>query len=171
MMVLLASVQSASGTTPSMAALPGSGACVCVGPPLLARGPSSGVGLLRSPVPPRQVASLLRLCPREVIVPLQLGPGFPVLPATIVFLSFTVPPELKPELKMPPPSRVALLPVTVLLLKVIVALQLGSLKLTMPPPTVPALLPLTVLLMRVAVEEVVPVHMLKMPPPSPVTVL
>jgi len=72
-----------------IAGLPASRACVCVGPPLFASGPSSGFVLFRSPAPPRpHVASLARLCPPEVIVPPQ-SPG--ELLATIVLVSVAVP--------------------------------------------------------------------------------
>jgi hypothetical protein len=61
-------------------------ACVRVGPPLSWRRPRSGLVPLRSPGPERaQVASLLRLWPREVTGPLQLPPKG--LFATIVFRS------------------------------------------------------------------------------------
>ena len=66
--------------------------CVCVGPPLFASSPSCGSLLETSPVPPKaQDVPLSRLWPLEVIGPLQLGLAPPVLPATIVFLTFTVP--------------------------------------------------------------------------------
>ena len=51
-----------SGLPESIAGLPGSRAMVCVGPPLLCKGPRSGSVLFRSPVPLKlQLSSLLRL--------------------------------------------------------------------------------------------------------------
>src|SRR4051812_41560283 len=62
-------------STPSMAGLPLSSACVCVSPPLFCSGPSSGLALFWSPLCVNtlaQDASLLRLLPWLVSVPLQL---------------------------------------------------------------------------------------------------
>src|SRR6266850_1424772 len=78
-------LQKESGTA-SMAGLPGSSACVAVGPPLFWSGPRFGGVLGRSPAPVRlQVPSPSRLWPRDVNVAgkrLQSSPLF----ATIVFL-------------------------------------------------------------------------------------
>src|SRR5688572_17270146 len=66
-------------STPSMAGLPGSSACVCVEPPLLASGPSCGFTLFWSPAwlnDVAQLVSLLRLLPSDVSGPLQLPPAW-----------------------------------------------------------------------------------------------
>lgn len=98
-----------------MAGLPASKACVSVGPPLLASGPSSGLALLRSPGPAKaQVASLLRLwlnCwGKATELPLQFPPA--ALLATIVLFRLAL-----LALNIPPPLAAAL-SVTVLLLRV-----------------------------------------------------
>ena len=60
-------VHEESGTK-SMAGLPDSNTCVCVGPPLFASGPIVGLVLFNSPVPTKaQEESLAILYPREVM--------------------------------------------------------------------------------------------------------
>jgi hypothetical protein len=93
-----------------MAGLPGSKGIVCVGPPLLLRVPSRGVGLTMSPwagFAGKHAVVSLRLLPCEVIGPLQFPP---VLPTTMLFRSCAVFP-----FQMPPPAPLAELPLKVLL--------------------------------------------------------
>src|SRR3954453_16694046 len=78
------------GATALMTGLPTNSACVWVGPPLLASGPSCGSVLIRSPSAGLRPQALLlsRLEPPDVSTPparmRQLGP--PIGLATIVFL-------------------------------------------------------------------------------------
>src|SRR4051812_21091292 len=69
-----------------MAGLPVRSACVSVGPPVLANGPSRG-SPRRSSGPETQLPSLSRLCPSEITGPLQFAA--PALLATIVLRSRT----------------------------------------------------------------------------------
>src|SRR5262249_51100602 len=97
----------------SMAGLPASRACVEGGPPLCCSGPSLGSTPLRSPEATKpQLPSLSRLCPWELIAPLQSPPVGAVLCATIVFFSVTV--VTVPSLRRPPPTELTVLPLTVL---------------------------------------------------------
>ena len=153
-----------------MAGLPGSKAWVCVGPPLFASGPRSGLALVMSPVPVRpQLVSLERLWPADVM---ELEHSGPTLPAMIVFLAVSVPLLLMPgefsvtvlllmntvPLFRTPPPELAELPLIVLLLMVVVE----PVVLRIPPPVFPAELPVTVLLLRVS--EPPP----RLPMPAPV---
>src|SRR3989304_3371224 len=121
----------------SMAGLPESRAWVWVGPLLLARGPSLGSLLLRSPgwLKP-QLAPLSRLNPCDVIGPEQLAPT--VLLATIVFLRVMVPEK---ECSMPPPTMLAPLLAIVPLVIVTVPSVMRT-----PPPMLLAVLSLMVTL-------------------------
>ena len=140
----------------SIAGLPAPNACVNVSPPLFCKGPSNGLVPGRSPgcVSP-QVLPCSRLWPREVTAPEQLAlPGTigSVLALTMTFLRVIV---AGTKLMMPPPEKLAVLPVTVTLVRAAVAL------LKMPPPETVAALPLTVTLVSVAVAPRPPV---KIPP-------
>ena len=93
---------SAAGAAPSspasIAGLPAVRACVWVGPPLFASGPSSGSTPGRSPGATRlHVLSLSRLLSNETTAPSQ---STAVFPATIVFCSVAV----VPSWNMPPPT-------------------------------------------------------------------
>ena len=81
------------GATPSlpalMAGLPASSACVWLGPPLLASGPSSGSTPARSLKTTKlQLPSLSRLLPNETTAPWQSAGLFS---ATIEFRSVVLP--------------------------------------------------------------------------------
>src|SRR5262249_15464632 len=129
----------------SMAGLPASSACVWVGPPLFCNGPSFGSMALRSPAPPKlQLPSLSRLCPWEVMAPLQSPPVEAVLCATIVFFRATRPPPL---FLTPPPKLAVVFPLRVLLS------SLSVLALKRPPPPELLVFPLTVELSSVTVPR------------------
>ena len=96
---------------PSIAGLPAWRAIVWVGPPLPARGPSSGFVPARSPTAPSEhVPASSMLCPSEPIDPAQLAPAAALPPATIVFFSVTVPPTalMFPPVAAEPPASVSL---------------------------------------------------------------
>src|SRR5689334_22225561 len=73
-----------------MAGLPACRACVKVGPPLSASGPSWAFPLIRSLATGLQVSSWIRLCPPEVrmTAPVQWSQAYQRLPAMIVLVSF-----------------------------------------------------------------------------------
>ena len=138
-----------------MATLPGSKACVSVGPPLFCKGPRlscAGVTWVK----PGQVPLVVKLTPVAFQAPkLEQSPP-DVLLATIEFLMLSV--EL---LRMPPPLPLAELPDSVV--KLIFAVPL----LAMPPPLRLDESPDSVLLVIVSALFV----SLKMPPPLVVAVL
>src|SRR5215203_1153559 len=124
-------------TAASIAALPGSKAWVCVGPPLSASGPSRGSA---ESAKPQSLPGHSRLPPSSVTGrPAQFPPS---LLATIVLLSVAVLP-----FPMPPPLLLALLPEMVELFTV----RVPALAFPMPPLSVPALLPEMVELFTVRV--------------------
>jgi hypothetical protein len=113
-----------AGVTPLppalIAGLPASRACVRVGPPLFASGPSNGLTLVLSlprGAKPQPVRSAIRLFPCEIGLPLQSGdaptPGAEksLLPAMIVFLRLIVPWPPGLHHRPPFPSVSAVLPV------------------------------------------------------------
>ena len=92
----------------SIAGLPTSSACVIVGPPLSASGPSSGFVLGISPAPVSEHVSSLSMFEPPVVMPPRQSP--PTLSAKIVLVSVTT----HPETSIPPPGGlVAVLRVTV----------------------------------------------------------
>src|SRR5262245_25084997 len=128
-----------------MAGLPARSACVSEGPPLFWSGPRRGLVAFRSPGPPNaHEASLLRLCPREVIAdPLQLPPAG--LFATMLFLSV----RGSSSLRKPPPRAVQPVPLQVTLFAVTVLLVMVAVASLRRPPPLPRQFPFPLVLLQV----------------------
>src|SRR6185369_5610463 len=151
----------------SIAGEPGSSACVCVAPPLLPSGASNALNgeatvptlSLLTPLVKPELPSLLpiRLLPCELNALDTSGDEGAVLPAIIVFLTFTV----LPEASTPPPVPEEL-PDTVLLRIVRVLIY------AMMPPARPVELELPEIVLLITVAVLPP---MKMPPPNPLTEL
>ena len=149
---------------PSIAGLPGSGACVWVRPPLFWSGPSWGAPSLTKPVVVQAATVCIKLLPSGLIVPTQSSGtlGLTALntrlefPARIVFWKLKA---LPADTNTPPPapfksrSASAKLSVIVTLNKFTVPL------IHMPPPEPEVLLPLTVLLVSVTVPALLEMPM------------
>src|SRR2546425_329655 len=93
-----------------MAGVPGGRAKGCGGPPLFWRGKSQGVGFFQSPVAAKLQVVLAVLC---AVRGCDIPPPWPIVVFLFMVLLLMVIPLV---LKMPPPSLLALLPVTMLLL-------------------------------------------------------
>lgn len=138
----------------SMAGLPGTIACVSVGPPLFWSGVRSGFLLTWSPAPNPHVLPLSRFPPSDVSEP----PEPPQLPPEVAFATIVLPIVRSLGLKRSPP-RFAPLLASVTLFSVAV------MSLISPPPSVTAVLPLIVTFVRVSVPS------FWMPPPDASEVL
>ena len=139
---------------------------VSVGPPLFWSAPSSGLVLFMSPVPEKaQVASLLRLCPSDVIAPVAtLQLLLPLFARSVFFSTGSFPAVTR---RMPAPLVAELwLIVTFVRLRMIPAVAVDDWRI--PPPLPPT--GVTVLLVIVTFSSVALCRLFRPPPFRPLAV-